>query len=175
MRFRGGTSVIRYCGVVITALTATALAVAFAIPASLHAVDAQSANALAMRADYGKPLPQLAASDLNINRMLAVRIEKPEPRAQTTEPVASAAEQSVTQKVAMLPTYRIEASSLNVRSEASSKSRIVASLPQAAEVQVLERKAGWLRIEAQGQSLGWVFEKYLAPVNATDERTAELR
>jgi uncharacterized protein YgiM (DUF1202 family) len=62
--------------------------------------------------------------------------------------------------------FRVITDGLNVRRNASSKSARVGSVRQGEIVTMLAREGGWVLIESNGIQ-GWVFGKYLQPVDET--------
>ncbi|WHX77640.1 SH3 domain-containing protein [Priestia flexa] len=60
----------------------------------------------------------------------------------------------------------VNASSLNVRSAASTSASIVTNLPRNAKVTVIKENGGWSQIKTSNGKTGWVANKYLADVKA---------
>ncbi|MBN8436423.1 SH3 domain-containing protein, partial [Priestia flexa] len=60
----------------------------------------------------------------------------------------------------------VNASSLNVRSAASTSASIVTNLPRNAKVTVIKENGDWSQIKTSDGKTGWVANKYLADVKA---------
>ncbi|MGN1402398.1 MAG: SH3 domain-containing protein [Bacillus sp. (in: firmicutes)] len=69
--------------------------------------------------------------------------------------------------------YYVDATSLNVRAEATSASRIVGSLPTSKRVTVVAVYDYWAKIESEKVS-GWVASQYLSTVDKSTQATTDL-
>lgn len=155
------SSAFRYVTTLAGATAVITLAVGLAVPASLHAIPERPAAKLAVRANYGQPLPVLTAGEMNAARRTPVT---PVDSSAAVQPaMATPAADPAVPAAVPTPRYRIAVTALNIRSTPSGSGRVLASLPRDTEVQVVAASGSWRQIAVRGVPLGWAYASYMRP------------
>jgi hypothetical protein len=120
-----------------------------------------------LRPSYIAPTPALAAKDLDAARLASVTATGEAARAQMGLAAIDPLTTGSVPDPAAEPgrrLFRVGASALNVRSGPSKGSAKVMVLSPGEEVHVAETQRSWVRVVLADGRGGWVFSKYLVPV-----------
>lgn len=164
--FRAGL----YIGVLAGALVLTVGGLDFALHQTTQQISQLriSVEPSRLRRSPVGPTPVVSPKDVNAARVTAVTVTGEAAQAQmgladvdptTTGSVAS----PVAQPARDL--FRVEANGLNVRSQPNKHGARIMVLEAGEEVQVAERDRNWVRVVRADGRGGWVYSKYLVPVD----------
>jgi uncharacterized protein YgiM (DUF1202 family) len=172
MSFLRRSSVKKYAATLVAGFASIAVGVALTLPASLFGIEGRSASPVAAPIDHVQEVPNLSASAMITTSMVAMSLQ---PAIVQPQPVAAAWLRASAEILTRSePRYRISATSLNIRSQPSSSSRVVMALPRDAEVRVLETSGSWHRIAVRDEALGWAYSQYMDQVTLKDDRLASV-